>query len=296
MSLVRKLVQVGAIAWLAYATLGTAGATTYWNVFNIEGESSLTADVVTYATLSDMLVDTNRTGVFRPNTPGFGRNVVDSGSDGQTYWNLFNIEGENSLTADIVTYSSLADMLVDTNRTGVFRPNTPGFGRNVVGTGSDGQTYWNVFNIEGENSLTADIVTYSSLADMLVDTNRTGVFRPNTPGFGRNVVDSDSDGRTYWNVFNIEGESSLTADIVTYASLADMLVDTNRTGVFRPNTPGFGRNVVGGGSDLLPVITPGAVPEPATWLMMIIGMGLVGTGIRRNRAEAPGMSPEMLSI
>jgi hypothetical protein len=37
---------------------------------------------------------------------------------------------------------------------------------------------------------------------------------------------------TYWNVFNIEGESAISADIVTYGSLTDMLNDTNRLGVF----------------------------------------------------------------
>lgn len=35
----------------------------------------------------------------------------------------------------------------------------------------------------------------------------------------------------YWNVFNIEGESSVGADLVTYNSLTDMLTDINRTGV-----------------------------------------------------------------
>ena len=54
----------------------------------------------------------------------------------------------------IVTYASLTDMLDDTNRTGVFDP-TRGFGRNIVGSGSDGTAYWNVFNIEGESDQSA---------------------------------------------------------------------------------------------------------------------------------------------
>jgi len=156
----------------------------YWNVFNIEGESSVGADIVTYSSVSDMLSDTNRTSV---NTlSGFGANVVGSGSDGDAYWNVFNIEGESSVGADIVTYDSLTDMLSDSNRTSV---NTlGGFGANIVGSGSDGDTYWNVFNIEGETSVGADIVTYDTLADMLSDSNRLSV---NTlGGFGANIVGS----------------------------------------------------------------------------------------------------------
>ena len=61
-----------------------------------------------------------------------------------TYWSLFNIEGESTVSAQYVTYGSLTDMLADTNRLGVFTPNTSGFGRNIVGTDTDGTNYWRV--------------------------------------------------------------------------------------------------------------------------------------------------------
>jgi hypothetical protein len=242
----------------------------YWNVFNIEGESAVGADYVTYDTLTDMLNDTNRTGTFTRN--GFGRNIVDAGSDGSTYWSVFNIEGESAVGADFVTYGSLADMLGDTNRTGTFTRN--GFGRNIVGAGSDGSSYWSVFNIEGESAVGADFVTYGSLTDMLNDTNRTGTFTRN--GFGRNIVGAGSDGSSYWSVFNIEGESAVGADLVTYASLTDMLNDTNRTGVFTRD--GFGRNIVGSGSDNFRSVS---VPEPGT--LALFGLGLIGLGVSRMR-------------
>jgi len=114
----------------------TSAASIYWSLFNIEGESAISADYVTYATLEDMLADTNRTGVFSPNPLGFGSNIVGSGSDGSTYWSLFNIEGESAISADYVTYATLDDMLTDSNRTGVFSPNPLGFGSNIVGSGA----------------------------------------------------------------------------------------------------------------------------------------------------------------
>jgi hypothetical protein len=126
--------------------------------------------------------------------------------------------------------------------------------------------YWNVFNIEGESAIGADIVTYSSLADMLSDSNRTS---SNTlSDFGRNVVGSGSDGSTYWNVFNIEGESAIGADLITYSSLADMLSDLNRTST---NTlSDFGRNVVGSGASLFQ--QPVAVPEPSALALLLVGI------------------------
>lgn len=48
----------------------------------------------------------------------------------------------------------------------------------------------------------------------------------------------------------------------------------------RPVSPG------GGGSVLLPPPpAPGAVPEPATWVSMMVGFGMVGMGIRAARRK-----------
>ena len=83
---------------------------------------------------------------------------------------------------------------------------------------------------------------------------------------------------TYWSLFNIEGESSISADYVTYSSLTDMLNDTNRLGVFDPGPSG--RNIVGSGSDEMLVT---GVPEPATLALM--GLGLAGIGYRRRQLK-----------
>jgi PEP-CTERM motif len=275
----RRLLGLAVLALSA-----TSAHATYWNVFNIEGESSAAANIVTYATLSDMLGDTNRTGTFIPDPGGFGRNIVGAGSDGSSYWNVFNIEDESSAAANIVTYATLSDMLGDTNRTGTFIPDPGGFGRNIVGSGSDGSSYWNVFNIEGESSAAANIVTYATLSDMLSDINRTGTFIPDPGGFGSNIVGSGSDGSSYWNVFNIEGESSQSANIVTYATLSDMLADTNRSGTFIPNPGGFGSNIVGSGSDNTAGGGGTPVPEPGSLMLVSLGMACLGFRLRRKGA------------
>ncbi len=174
------------------------GGTVYWLIFNIEEETAQGARIVTYATLSDMLNDENRTSVIAPDGGFVPENVVGSGSDGKTYWNVFNIEQETAQGARIVTYNTLNDMLNDENRTSVIAPDGGFVPENVVGSGSDGKTYWNVFNIENENALDARIVTYDTLNDMLNDENRTSVIAPdggfvpeNVVGAGASVIDDE---------------------------------------------------------------------------------------------------------
>lgn len=143
----------------------------YWNLLNAEGTVD-TAVFVTYHSLPDMLNDENRVGSFTADgfSPFTGSNIVGTGSDGTTYWNLFNTAPQ---IAAFVTYSSPLDMFNDENRLGIFVADgfSPAAGALIVGTGSDGIAYWNLFNAENE---TAAFVTYSSRLDMLNDENRLG--------------------------------------------------------------------------------------------------------------------------
>ena len=227
------------------------GETIYWLVFNIEEETAQGARIVTYNTLNDMLNDENRTAVVAPDGGFVPENVVGSGSDGKIYWNVFNIENERAQGARTVTYDTVSDMLNDVNRTAVIAPDGGIVPQNVVGSGSDGKNYWNVFNTEDEAAQGARIVTYDTLNDMLNDENRTAVIAPDGGFVPENVVGSGSDGKTYWNVFNIEEETAQGARIVTYNTLNDMLNDENRTAVVAPDGGFVPENVVGAGASIL---------------------------------------------
>jgi hypothetical protein len=63
-----------------------------------------------------------------------------------------------------------------------------------------------------------------------------------------------------------------------FGALPEGLSFTSQSGVF---LTGLGSPGDGGGGG-----TPGAVPEPASWAMMIAGFGLVGAAVRRRRAAA----------
>lgn len=99
----------------------------------------------------------------------------------------------------------------------------------------------------------------------------------------------------YWNVFKVEGESSLSAQIVTYGTLADMLGDTNRIGIFTPNPQGFGRNIVGSGAEILaappppphPASAPGSLVLALAALAALAAPGALGAA-RRQRPGTAG--------
>ena len=202
---------------IVFSPVPAKAAAVYWNLYNLEGESSSTAVFATYATLDDMLMATNELATYTPLGAGVtaSRNVVGTGSDGTTFWNLYNLEGESSNTAISATYTTLGDMLTASSELATYSPLGAGVTafRNVVGTGSDGTTYWNLFNKEGESSLPAVFATYASLEDMLTASNELATYSPLgsesqlRPAI---FVGTGSDGTTYWNLFNVEGESSLT--------------------------------------------------------------------------------------
>jgi hypothetical protein len=124
---------------------------------------------------------------------------------------------------------------------------------------------------------------------MLIDTNRTGTFVPDTFGLSaHNVVGSGSDGSTFWSLFNFEDENVSPAVYVTYATLNDMLIDTNRTGTFVPDTFGLSaHNVVGSGAFVENGTPPLSVPEPSTFGLFGLGLACLAFGAARLARHGP---------
>ena len=86
----------------------------------------------------------------------------------------------------------------------------------------------------------------------------------------------------YWNLFNIEGENTVGAQFATYATLNDMLTNTNRTNLINPSTS---KNLIGSGAFFTPDMP--VVPVPAAvWMFLSALSGLWVFGWRCRRATS----------
>jgi len=130
-------------------------------------------------------------------------------------------------------------------------------------------------------------------------------------GSSVNVLNGGANSGIFWNVGssatlgtttsfagNILADQSITlnksASILCGRAIAlnaAVTMDTNTVsadctgaGAIGSNRVDFGSQGFSGSGDMTAV---GAVPEPGTWAMMVIGFGLVGGAIRRQRREMP---------
>ena len=91
----------------------------------------------------------------------------------------------------------------------------------------------------------------------------------------------------YWNLFNLEGESSFSSVFATYGTLNDMLNDTNRLASYSPIGTDLvaSRNVVGTGAFFVPdPVTP--VPLPASGMFLLVATAGSAGWWRRSRRAA----------
>lgn len=121
-------------------------------------------------------------------------------------------------------------------------------------------------------------------------TIRLGGFTPSNPVDGPNILmlDGMAVNAAFLNSFSSsDGEDietlSYALDATFFAALSDGLVSLNGTHISEGS--GFGsfqvdflRLDINGGA--------GAVPEPSTWAMMLLGFGAVGFAMRRKKANS----------
>ena len=127
----------------------------------------------------------------------------------------------------------------------------------------------NTFSVNG-----GLIGNWSSVTTFLTDATGTTV---SSPGLGFN----DNQLRTgFFSTLDPTVLGSIFAGLTANGSLAYTLLDADANDNFFDFTQGVDGGLINVGSG--PVVTPpGAVPEPATWAMMLAGFGAMGFAMRR---------------
>jgi hypothetical protein len=141
---------------------------------------------------------------------------------------------------------------------------------------SDGDNQSGNFDFN-QNSLTANGVSFGNFSAVATqETNSTGLtLLSSGNGFGNNMLSTG-----FFSLTDAAGLAALFGSL-SGGTVAYRLVDVDPGDQFFDFTQGIDGGLINVGSG--PVVQPptGAVPEPATWAMMILGFGLVGASMRR---------------
>jgi hypothetical protein len=128
-----------------------------------------------------------------------------------------------------------------------------------------------------QNSLTANGVSFGNFSAVATQqTNSTGLtLLSSGNGFGDNILSTG-----FFSLTDPAGLNTLFASLGV-GTVAYRLVDVDPGDQFYDFTQGIDGGLINVGSG--PVVQPptGAVPEPATWAMIIAGFGFVGASMRR---------------
>lgn len=131
-----------------------------------------------------------------------------------------------------------------------------------------------------DNTFSVNGVSFGNWSSVsTTETNNTGTIEFSSgTGFGDNILSTG---------FFTLSDAGLLASLyssLSGGSLAFNLFDLDPADNFYDFTQGVDGSLINVGQG--PVVTPpGGVPEPATWAMMLLGFGAVGTAIRRRRSE-----------
>ena len=88
--------------------------------------------------------------------------------------------------------------------------------------------------------------------------------------------------------------TSTTVVFGVYHYVFDDIVLAGGQNIFSINVTGLAPGYTTGGADYrFSAVTPGAVPEPGTWAMMLLGFGAAGFAIRRRRKSEGALLPQI---
>ena len=190
---------------------------------------------------------------------------------------------------------ALAAVLLPASANATVTINVTEVGSDVVATGSGSLDLTGLTGVPGGFFLTQSIQgsdAYVGLGDASSDMIAySGLTGPSQFGSGGNVFSSTSAGTSFAingslfgspYVFVPNGYTSGTPIADTASWLGQSFASLGLTpGTYTWNSPSGAPDVI------VNIGAPqGAVPEPATWLMLILGFGAVGFGMRRRRNQS----------
>lgn len=148
-----------------------------------------------------------------------------------------------------------------------------------------GSAYATVLNFDITGNGTARFTLDTSIVKPMF-VNNTGITYTNVSGTYNGVTASRSVqffNSTNYGGFNVGFVGQGTGPVLYTGSTADPVFNL---GTFQLQPFGFG---VKGGYTVTIAAVAAAVPEPATWAMMILGFGLVGYAVRRRAVRYVGV-------
>ena len=124
-----------------------------------------------------------------------------------------------------------------------------------------------LYQFDSFQSLSADFYVVSGAAQLGAYLYYSGVGTVSTTATG------------VWQhlTLNIAGGANELV-LYTFGGAAEFYVDNVVSGAYNPNLPAWS-------------VTTATVPEPATWAVMLLGLGLAGTALRRRSRAALATSP-----